>query len=101
MKTSVPKIRSVRDKATGREIKVLRQYPQNDRKAINGRIQELMGNFFGADPGKGAGGFSFTIWDKEGASCTAVSCFSGATVHRSHVADFVRGCIDKNITRDW
>jgi hypothetical protein len=101
VKTSIPRIRSVTEKATGRQIRVLRHYPANDRKAINRRIQELMDNFFGADPEMGAGGFAFVVWDKEGASCTAMSCFAGASVHRSHVGDYVRGCIDKAVTKDW
>lgn len=101
MKNSIPRIRSVTDKATGRQVRVFRQYPANDRKTINGRLQTLMDNFFGCDPQKGAGGFAFVLFDKEGASMTAASVFTGATVHRATLPEFVKGCLANNIAKDW
>lgn len=101
MKTSIPRIRSVTDKTTGRQVRVLRHRTTNDRASIDGRIRELMDRFF-ADPTTfGAGGFAFVIWDKEGGSMTALSAFSGSTVHRASMPDFVRGCIANNIAKNW
>lgn len=98
MKTSVPVLHSVTDKRSGKSIRVLRQQPRNDRKSVTRRIEALMDGFFSED--RGAGGFAFVIWDKEGANCSGTSAFEGSTVHKADLPNFVYGVLMRNMVLD-
>ena len=99
VKTSVPRLRSVRFKDGGAKLTVLNYHWRNDRKSIEKRIGGVMDEFFKDQTG--AGGYAFVIWDKQAGSMSSVDVFVGSTVHKAGVAAFVHDVVLFNIGREW
>lgn len=98
MKTSIPRIRSVTEKATGRQIRVLRHHYLNDKKHISERVNALLEGFF--SDGKPAGGFALVIWNPDGGHMVAQSAFANSPIPKAVVPDFARNALLLNLSRD-
>lgn len=99
MKTSVPRIRSVTEKKTGRKLHIIRHQPINDRRSIDRRVKGVLDGFF--DYGTDSAGFAFIIWDKSGQSMSVQQVFNTNAVPRALMPDFVRNILMINVTKDW
>lgn len=94
MKTSIPVIRSVTDKATGRQIRIIRPEGYVSRSWVEGALAEALDNH----DGRTLGGYALVVWAMDGS--TTCSLFAGS-MPRALVPQMVKDRLLLETAKKW